>query len=324
MKLLPRRKILHFALSAAALSAVPRIARAESYPARPVRVVVPIAPGLTPDILARLIGQSLSEQLGQPFIIENRPGGDQNIGTELVVRAPADGYALLLITATNAINASLYADLSYNFIRDIAPVASLVRVPLVMEINPSVPVKTVPEFIAYAKANPGKINMASGGNGSPQHVAGELFKMMTGVDLVHVPYRSNMLPDLMAGQVQVYFGPLPSSIGFIRSEKLRALAVTSAARSQALPDIPAVAEFVPGYEANGWYGIGAPKDTPNQIIDLLNKAINAALADPAMKGKLTDLGAEPMPGKPADFGRFIAGETEKWSKVVKFASIKVD
>jgi tripartite-type tricarboxylate transporter receptor subunit TctC len=324
MKLLPRRKFLHFAISAAALSAVPRIARAESYPARPVRIVVPIAPGLTPDILARLIGQRLSEQLGQPFIIENRPGGDQNIGTELVVRAPADGYALLLVTAANAINASLYADLSYNFIRDIAPVAGLVRVPLVMEVNPSVPAKTVPEFIAYAKANPGKVNMASGGNGSPQHVAGELFKMMTGVNMVHVPYRSNMLPDLMAGQVQVYFGPLPSSIGFIQSQKLRALAVTSAARSQALPDIPAIAEFVPGYEAYGWYGIGVPKDTPNQIVDVLNKAINAALADPAMKGKLADLGAELMPGTPADFGRFIAGETEKWGKVVKFASIKVD
>ncbi|HMG77624.1 MAG TPA: tripartite tricarboxylate transporter substrate binding protein [Xanthobacteraceae bacterium] len=309
-------------MAAAALPAYARNVWAESYPVRPVHLIVPIAPSLTPDILARLIGQRLSETLGQPFIIENRPGGDQTIGTEIVTRAAPDGYTLLLATAACAVNASLYDHLNYNFIRDIAPAVGLVRVPLVMEVNPSVPAKTLPEFIDYAKANPGKINMASGGNGSPQHVAGELFKMMTGIDMVHIPYRGNMLPDLMAGQVQVYFGPLPSSIGFIQSGKLRALAVTSAARSQSLPDVPAIAEFVPGFEADAWYGLGAPAGTPVPIADKLNIAVNDALADPGIKAKLAELGAQPMPLTPAEFGKFIVDETEKWGKVVKFAGIK--
>jgi tripartite-type tricarboxylate transporter receptor subunit TctC len=319
---LPRRNLFFLASGAVALSVLPKKARAESYPSRPVRIVVPIAAGLTPDILARMIGERLSERLGQPFLVENRPGGDQNIGTELVARASPDGYTLLFATAASAINASLYDKLNYSFLHDIAPVASLVRVPLVMEVNPTVPAKTVPEFIAYAKANPGKINMASGGNGSPQHMAGELFKMMTRVEMVHVPYRGNMLPDLVAGQVQVYFGPLPSSIGFIQSGKLRALAVTSATRSEALPDVPAVAEFVPGFEASAWYGVTTPASTPVPIVDKLNQEINLALADPNIKSKLADLGAEPTPNAPAEFGKFIAAETEKWATVIRAANIK--
>jgi tripartite-type tricarboxylate transporter receptor subunit TctC len=321
---LPRRQFLHLTAGAAALSLVPRMARAETYPARPVRIVVTVAPGLTPDILARLIGQWLSDRLGQQFIVENRPGASGNIGTEVAVKAPADGYTLLFVTQMNSINAALFQNLNFNFIHDIAPVAGIVRVPLVLEVHPSVPATTVPEFIAYAKANPGKLAMASGGEGSPQHLAGELFKMMAGVDMLHVPYRGNMLPDLIAGQVQVYFGPIPSSIGFIRAEKLRALAVTSATRSPVLPDIPTVGEFVPGYEASSWYGIGSPKDTPVELVERLNGEINAALADPAIKGRLADLGAEPTPMTPAGFGKFLAAETEKWGNVVKLASIKVD
>ena len=322
---LRRRRFLHLAASAASLAAFPRLARAETYPARPVRIVVTVEPGITPDIIARLMAQQLSERLGQPFIVENRPGAGQNLGTELVVRSPPDGYTLELVTLANAVNASLYNDLHFNFIRDIAPVASILRAPLVMEVNPSVPAKTVPEFIAYAKANPGKINMASGGNGSPQHVAGELFNMMAGVDMVHVPYRSgNPLPDLLAGQTQVYFGPILSSLGYIRADKLRALAVTSATRSQVLPDAPTVGDFVPGYEVSAWYGVGVPKNTPAEIVDKLNSEINAALADPETSAKLAGLGAEVTPATPTAFGKLIADETEKWGKVVKFASIKVD
>jgi tripartite-type tricarboxylate transporter receptor subunit TctC len=300
------------------------MARAQSYPARAVRIVVPFAAGITPDITGRLIAQYLSDRLGQQFIVDNHPGADGNIGTELVVRAPPDGYTLLLVTLGNAANASLYDNLNFNFIRDIAPVASITRGPLVVEVHPSVPVKTVPEFIAYAKANPGKISMASGGNGSPQHVAGELFAMMTGINMVHIPYRGNPLPDVLAGQVQVYFGPIPASMGYIRAGKLRALAVTSATRSPELPDIPTVAEFVPGYQASSWYGIGAPKNMPTELIEKLNTEINAALANTAMKARLVELGAEPMPMTPVEFGTFIVNETDKWGKVVKFAGVKVD
>ena len=322
---LPRRKVLHLAAVAAALPAVSRMARAESYPTRPVHIIVPFAPGITPDILARLIGQWLSERLGQPFVVENRPGAGANVGTELVAKAAPDGYTLLLVTFANAVNATLYDNLSFNFIRDIVPVASLSRSPVVMEVNPSFPAKTVPEFIAYAKANPGKVNMASGGNGVPSHVAGELFKMMAGVDMLHVPYRNgNPLPDLLGGQVQVYFSPIPASIGFIRAGKLRALAVTGATRSEVLPDIPTVAEFIPGYEAMSWYGFGVPKNTPADIVDKLNKEINTALADPAIQARLADLGVTVLAGSPADFGKFLADEIQKWGKVVKFANIKVD
>ena len=275
---LPRRQFLHLAAGAAALPAVSRIAWAQAYPTRPVRIIVGFAAGGAADIIARLIGQWLSERLGQPFVIENRPGAGSNIATEAVVRAPPDGYTLLLVGTANAINATLYDKLNFNFIRDIAPVAGIIRVPNVMVVNPSVPAKTVPEFIAYAKANPGKINMASGGIGTAAHVSGELFKMMAGVDMVHVPYRgaAPALTDLLGGQVQVMFASMPSSIEHIRAGKLRALAVTTATRSEALPDIPTVGEFVPGYEASAWYGVGAPKDTPAEIVDKLNKEINAA------------------------------------------------
>ncbi len=320
---LPRRHFLQLATGTAAVLAAPRIARAAPYPSRPVRVIVTVPAGLTPDILARLMAAQLTDRLGRPFIVENRPGGGQNIGTELVVRAQPDGYMLLLVTATNTINASLYANLDFNFAHDIAPVASLVRGPLVMEVHPSVPAKTVAEFIAYAKANPGKINVASGGNGSPMHVAGELFKMMADVDMVHVPYQ-NPLPDLLGGQVQVYFGPIASSLGYIRSGQLRALAVTSAALAQVLPDVPTVAETLPGYDASSWYGIGSTAGTPPDVVETLNGEINAALADPATKARLLDLGVEPMPMTPAAFGKFMAEETDKWGKVVKFANLKVD
>jgi tripartite-type tricarboxylate transporter receptor subunit TctC len=323
---LPRRNFLHLTAGAAALSAVSRIALAQAYPARPVRVIVPIAPGGATDILARLIGQWLSERLGQPFVIENRPTGGGNIGTEIGVRAPPDGYTLLMALSVNAINPAVYDNLPFNFIRDTAPVASIASTPLIMEVNPSVPANTVPEFIAYAKANPGKINMASGGKGAPSHVAGELFKMMAGVDMVHVPYRGEALalPDLISGQVQVYFAVMPASLGYIRAGKLRALAVTSATRQEALPDVSTVGEFLPGYEARGWYGVVVPKATPREIVERLNKEINAALADPNMKKRLTDLGCAVFAGSPADFGKFIADETEKWGKVVKFAGIKAD
>jgi len=321
---LPRRTLLHLAAGAAALPALSRLASAQTYPARPVRIVVPVPAGLAPDIIARLIAQQLSERLGQTFIVENRPGSGNNIGTELVVRALPDGYTLLLATLPNAVNATLYDNLNFNFIRDITAVAGIMHTPLVMEVNPSVPAKTVPEFIAYAKANPGKITMVSGGNGSPPHVAGELFKMMTGVDMFHVPYNGNPLPDLLAGQVQVYFGLIPSSIGYIQAGKLRALAVTSSTRSQALPEIPTMSEFVPGYVASGWYGVGAPISTAAEIVNKLNEEIDAALTDSRMKARLADLGAEPMPMTPVEFGKFVADETEKWGKVVKFADIKVD
>ena len=323
---LPRRNFLHLAATAAALPTVSRFACAQAYPSWPVHLIVPFAPAGGADTIARLMGQWLSERLGQPFIIENRPGAASNIATEAVVRAPADGYTLLLVTNPNVINATLYDKLQYNFIRDIEPVASIDRVPNVMEIHPSVPARTVPEFIAYAKANPGKINMGSGGNGTSQHVAGELFKMMTGVNLVHVPYRGAgpALVDLLAGQVQIMFDTVSGSIGHITAGKLRPLAVTTAARSEALPDIPTVGDFVPGYEASTFHGVGAPRDTPTEIVDKLSKEINAGLADPAIKARIAELGSVPMPMTPADFAKFIADETEKWAKVVKFSGAKVD
>jgi len=323
MKLL-RRQFLHLAAIAAALPALPRIALAQSYPTRPVNLIVGTVPSATPDIDARLIGQWLSERLGQPFVVENRPGAGTNIATELVVRASPDGYTLFLITTANAINATLYESLNFNFIRDIAPVAALVRTPLVMEVNPSVPAKTVPEFIAYAKANPGKINMASSGIGTPQHIAGELFTMMAGVNVLHVPYRSTgpALVDLLSGQMHAMFDTIPASIEFIRAGKLRPLAVTTATRLEVLPDIPTVGDSVPGYEASAWQGIGVPKSTPAEIVDKLNKEINAGLADSKMKARLADLGAVPIPMTPAEFGKFIADETEKYAKVIKFAGIK--
>src|SRR5262245_14124896 len=323
---LPRRNFLHLAAGAAALPAVSRVARAQTYPSRPVRVIVPFAPAGTTDILARLIGQWLSERLGQQFVIDNRPGGGGNIGTEAVVRASPDGYTLLLVTAANAINTTLYEKLNFSFIRDIAPVASIGGAPYVMVINPSLPAKTLPEFIAYAKANPGKVNMASAGTGAPSHVSGELFKMMAGVNMVHVPYRGGgpVMTDLLGGQVQVMFAPTPTSIEHIRSGKLRALAVTTATRSDALPDIPTVRDFVPGYEASNWYGVGIPKNTPAEIIDKLNKEINAGLADPGMKARIADLGATVFASSPADYGKLITDETEKWGKVVKFVGIKAD
>jgi tripartite-type tricarboxylate transporter receptor subunit TctC len=321
---LPRRNFLHLAAGAAALPAVSRIAWAQTYPSRPVRIIVGFAAGGGADIVARLIGQWLSERLGQPFVIENRPGAASNIGTEAVVRAAADGYTLLLAASPNAFNATLYDKLNFNFIRDIAPVAGIMVVPNVMVAHPSVPAKTVPEFIAYAKANPGKINMASGGIGSASHVSGELFRMMTGVNLVHVPYRGNgpALADLLAAQVQVMFPTMPSSIAYIRAGKLRPLAVTTTMRSDELPEAPTVNDFVPGYEASTWYGIGVPKGTPLEILDMLNREINAALAEPKMKSPLADLGGTVLPGSPADFGKLIAEEIEKWAKVIRAANIK--
>jgi tripartite-type tricarboxylate transporter receptor subunit TctC len=321
---LPRRQFLHLAVGAAALPTVSRMALAQAYPSRPVRIVAGFAPGGSVDIVARLIGQWLTERLGQTVIIENRPGGTSNVATEGVVKAQADGYTLLLVSSANFINATLYDKLSFDFIRDIAPVANLVRIPNVVEVNPSVPVKTIPEFIAYAKANPGKINVGTGGTGTSQHVSGELFKMMTGVNLVHVPYRGSapMLTDLLGGQVQVAFDNMPSSIEHIRAGKLRALAVTTSMRSEALPDIPTVNSFVPGYEASAYFGVGAPKNTAPEIVDKLNKEINAGLADPKMKARLADLGGTVVAGSPADFGKLISDETEKWAKVVKFSGAK--
>jgi tripartite-type tricarboxylate transporter receptor subunit TctC len=323
---LPRRTFLHLAAGAAVLPAVSRIAWAQTYPTRPVRIVVPFAPGGVNDITARLIGQWLSERLGQQFIIENRPGGGGNIGIEAVVRSPADGYTLLVVGTTAAINATLFEKLSYNFIRDIAPVASIVRVPHVMQVNPSLPIATVPEFIAHAKANPGKISMGSGGNGSPAHVTGELFKMMTGVNLTHVPYRGAgpAITDLLGGQIQVTFTDMAASIEYIRAGRLRALAVTTAMRSEALPDIPTVGDFVSGFEASQWVGLCAPKNTPPEIIGKLNAEINTGLADPKLKIRLADLGGVALPGSPAEFGKLIADDTEKWAKVVKFSGAKAD
>ena len=323
---LPRRQFLHLAAGAAALPAVSRGAWAQAYPARPVRLIVQVSAGGSPDIIARLMAQWLSDRLGQSFVVDNRPGASGNIATEAVIRAPADGYALLLAMSANAINASLYDNLRFAFMRDAAPVATIGRIPLVMEVNPSVPAKTVPEFIAYAKANPGKINMASSGNATPLHVAGELFKMMAGVDLVHVPYRGEpvAMPDLLNGRVQVMFGVLPSSLPYIRSGQLRALAVTTEKRLAVLPDVPAMAEFLPGFEASGWYGIAAPKDTPREIVERLNKEINAGLADNKLKERLADLGCLVQAGSPADFAAFVAGETEKWAKVIRAAGIKAE
>ncbi len=289
-----------------------------------MHIVVGLYPGSGSDIIARLMGQWLSERLGQPFVIDNKPGASGNIATEMVVRAPPDGYTLLMVGGFNTINATLYEKLNFDFIRDIAPVASIDRVALVMVVNPTVPAKTVPEFISYAKTNPGKINMGSGGIGNVSHVAGELFKMATGIDMVHVPYRGSPLPDLLGGQVQVVFSPIPASIEYIRTGKLRALAVTTATRSEALPDIPTVSEFVPGYEAILWDGIGSPSNTPPEIIAILNKQVNAALADPMFKRRLVDLGIEPFANTPAEFGKFIADDTEKWGKVIRAANIKPD
>jgi tripartite-type tricarboxylate transporter receptor subunit TctC len=321
---LPRRAFLQLAAGAAALPAVSGVARAQTYPSRPVRYIASAPPGGAQDILARLIGQWLSERLGQPFVIENRPGGGTNIGTEMVVRAPPDGYTILSVALPAAVNATLYEKLNFNFIRDIAPVAGIMRVGLVVVVNPSVPVKTIPELIAYAKSNPGKVNMASAGNGTTPHMAGELFKLMTGVDIVHVPYRGKApaLTDLLGGQVHVMFGSETVVPEQIRAGRLRALAVTTARRSQLLPELPTVGDFVPAYEASGWFGVGAPAGTLAEVIDKLNKEINAGLADPKIKVRLADLGGTVLAGPPADFGKLVADETEKWGKVVKFAGLK--
>jgi tripartite-type tricarboxylate transporter receptor subunit TctC len=321
-----RREFFKLLASAAALPSLPNRARAETYPVRPVHIIVGFPPGAASDINARLIGQWLSDRLGQQFIIDNRPGAGSNVGTEAAVHAPADGYTLLLVTPPNAINASLYDNLNYNFLRDIAPVTSIMRTPMVMEVNAALPVNTVAEFIAYAKANPGKINFASSGNGTGSHVAAELFKFMTGVDIVHVPYRgpAQALTDLISGRVQVMFDVLTSSIAHIHAGEVRAIAVTTATRSAALPAVPTVADTVPGYESSGWAGVGAPANTPAEIVGLLNGAIGEGLADPKVKASLAGLGATPMPMTPAEFGKFLADETDKWAKVVKFANIRLD
>lgn len=314
--------MLHLAAGAAALAAASRVARAETYPVRPLHLVVGFPAGLSPDIIARLIAQFLGKRLGQPIIIDDRPGAASNIATEMVAHAQADGYTLLAVTSANAINSTLYDNLDFDFIRDIAPVAIIEAAPFVMVVNPSFPAKTVPELIVYAKANPGRINMASPGNGTVPHVAGELFKMMTGIEMVHVPYRGSFVPDLLSGQVQVTLIPIAASIAFIRTGQLRAIAVTTSTRSSALPDIPAVAEFVPGYEASGWLGVSAPKRTSAEIIEKLNMEIRAVVADTDVKARLVGLGAEPMSMTAAEFNKFVASETEKWSKVIKFAGIK--
>ena len=321
---LPRRQILHLAVGAAALPAASRIARAQSYPARPVRLIEGFGPGSAPDIVARVLGQWLSEHLGRQFVVDNRTGAAGNIATEAVVRASPDGYTLLMVGSANAINAPLYEKLNFNFIRDIEPVASISRALLLLMVNPSVPVRTIPDLISYAKANPGKLNMASSGVGTTNHLAGELFKMLTGVNMVHVPYRGATpgLTDLLSGQVQVTFGGMISSIEYIKAGQLRALAVTGATRMDLLPAIPAVNEFVPGYEASAFYGVGAPKGTPAAIIRTLNDAINAALDSPVMKARFADLGGTVIAGSPADFGKLIADETEKWGKVIRAAHIK--
>jgi tripartite-type tricarboxylate transporter receptor subunit TctC len=323
---LPRRQLLHLGANVALLAAFSRVARGQAYPSRPVRIVVGFAPGGAFDITARLIGQWLSERLGQPFIIENRPGSGGNIAMEAVARAPADGHTLLLVGVPNAINATLYQKPNFNLIRDIAPVAGIDREPQVMVVNPSIPTKTVPEFIAYAKARPGKISMASQGIGGSGHLTGELFQMMAGVNVVHVPYRGAgpALADLLGGQVEFMFAAAPSAIEYVKTGKLRALAVTTMARSQALADVPTVAEFLPGFEASSWYGVGAPKATPAEIVDKLNKEITAGLADPKIKARFADLGGTPLVGSPADFGKLIAEDTEKWGKVIRSANIKAE
>lgn len=321
---LPRRQFLRLAAGVAALPAVARLASAQTYPSRPVRLIVGYPAGGPSDALARLLGQWLSERFAQPLVIENRPGASSNLATEAVVRAPPDGYTLLMVSAANAINATLYTDLHFNFIRDIVPVAGIISSTNVMEVNPSFPAKTVLEFIDYAKANPGKINFASGGIGGPVHVSGELFKMLAGVNMVHVPYRGEMpaLTDLLGGQVQVIFGSVSASIGLIRAGKLRALAVTTAMRSAVLPNVPTMAEFIPGYEASAWFGVGAPKNTPADIVTKLNNEINAAIADPKIKARLADMGGTGLAGSSADFEKFIVAETEKWGSVVKFSGAK--
>ena len=323
---LPRRRFLHLVAGAAALPAVSQFVRAQAYPSRPVRIVVPFAAGGATDIIARLIGQWLSERLGQQFVIENRPGAGSNVGTEVVVNAPPDGYTLLLVGASSAINATLYEKLSFNFIRDIAPVSGIISIPFIMAVNPSFPAKTVSEFIAYARANPGKVSMASGGNGTAGHLSGELFKMMAGINTVHIPYRGEApaLTDMLGGQVQAMFGTMPASIEYVRAGKLRPLAVTSARRSELLPDLPTVGDFVPGYETSALQGVGAPRNTPAEIINKLNKEINAGLADPKIKTRVADMGGTVLAGSPADFGKLIAEETEKWGKVVKFSGAKPD
>jgi tripartite-type tricarboxylate transporter receptor subunit TctC len=322
MNLLRRR----FLYLAGAAVAAPSLAWSETYPVRPIHMVVGFAAGGGADIMARLIGQALSERLGQQIVVDNRPGAATNIATEVVVKAAPDGYTLLLANSPNTINATFYDNLSFDFMRDVAPVASIGRVPLVMVVNPALPAKTVPEFIAYAKANPGKVNMGSGGNGAPDHMSGELFKAMAGVGILHVPYRgvAPAIADLLGGQVQVIFGTMPAVIALIKSGKLRALAVTTAARSDQLPDVPTIGEFVPGYEASQWYGIGAPKGTPAEVIARLNRETNAVLADPKMQARLAELGASVLPGSPADFGKLIADETAKWAKVVKLSGAKPD
>jgi tripartite-type tricarboxylate transporter receptor subunit TctC len=323
---LPRRQFLHLAAGAAALPTILRTAHADTYPSRPVRYIVGYAPGGGSDIVARLMGQWLSDRTGQQFVIENRPGAGTNIATEAVVNAPPDGYTLLSAGAPNAINATLYEKLNFNFVRDIVPVAGIVSVASVFTLHPSVSANTVPEFIAYAKANPGKIDMATNGNGSTSHISAELFRMMTGVDMVNIPYRGTApaITALLGGQVHGSFVSLPGSIAYVKAGRLRAIAVTTAMRSEALPDIPTVAEFVPGYEASVWYGIGAPAKTPSEIVDKLNKEVNAALADPKMKALFADLGGTAIAGSPTDFGTLIIDETEKWSKVIRAANIKAE
>lgn len=322
---LHRRGFLQMTTCAVTLPLAER-AWAQAYPARPVRVVVPVAPGGANDVTARLIGQWLSERLGQQFVIENRPGAGTNMGTEAVIRAPADGYTLLIAGSNAAINATVFRSLNFNFIRDTAPIGSIVRVPQLMQVNPSLPARSVPEFIAYAKANPGKIAMGSGGIGSPAHVVGEYFKLTTGTDLTHVPYRgaAPAVTDLLAGQIQVAFTELATSLGHVKSGSLRALAVTTAARSEALPDVPTLAEFVPGFEASQWIGLVAPKDTPSAIIEKLNAEINAALGDPKLKARFADLGGMVLPGSPADYSKLIRDDTEKWAKVIQAANIRLD
>ena len=324
LKLPHRRQFLHQAAGAAALPVATRVVSAQSYPARPVHLIIGIAPGSSPDILGRLMAQWLSERLGQPFIIENRPGGSGNIAIEAVVKAPADGHTLLLVTIQSAVNATLYERLNYNFLRDIAPVASISSQTLALEVTPSFPTKTAREFIAYAKANPGKLSMATPGNGSTPHMAGELFKMMAGVDMIHVPYRGGApaLTDLIGGQVQMTFADIASSIEYVKTGKLRALAVSSMSRSDALPEVPPLADSLPGYEVSGWFGIGVPRNTPTEIVDGLNKEINAGLADPKIKARYAELGSTVFTGSPADFGKHIAHETEKWAKVIRAANIK--
>jgi len=321
---LSRRRLLDVAAGAAALPAISRVARAQSYPSRPVRFMVGFPPGNAPDIIARLIGQWLSDRLGQQFVIENRPGAGSNIATEAALSAPADGYTLLLIVLTNVLNATLYPNVKFNFMRDMVPVAGIADAPYLVVVNPAFPAKTVPEFIAYAKANPGKVNMASGGNGTSSHIFGELLKMMAGVDLIHVPYRGSFMPDLLAGEVQITINPIPQAMEYVADGKLRALAVTTAKRLPALPDIPAMNEFVPGYEATGWYGLCVPRGTPAEIVNTLNEATNAALHDPKLAARLVALGVVPMIMTPADFGKFVTADFGKWANVIKSAGIKAD